>query len=83
MSSGRGTRRAWPCQYSREDDASLAASAFRCVARRQRALKVLGRSMDTLTGPLSGRAALVQIIVVPALLMLCLVGIAVALALAR
>jgi type IV secretory pathway VirB2 component (pilin) len=45
--------------------------------------KYLERSMDTLTGPLTGRAALVQIIVVPALLTLCLVGIAVALALAR
>jgi type IV secretory pathway VirB2 component (pilin) len=38
----------------------------------------LERGMDTLTGPLSGRAALVQIIVVPALLTLCLVGIAIA-----
>ena len=43
----------------------------------------LARGMDTLTGPMSGRAALVQIIVVPALLTLCLVGIAIALALAR
>jgi hypothetical protein len=42
----------------------------------------LGRTMDTLTGPLGSRAALVQIIVVPALLTLCLVGIAIALALA-
>jgi hypothetical protein len=39
--------------------------------------------MDTLTGPLNARAALVQIMVVPALLTLCLVGIAIALALAR
>jgi type IV secretory pathway VirB2 component (pilin) len=43
----------------------------------------LGRTMETLTGPLGSRAALVQIIVVPALLTLCLVGIDVALALAR
>jgi type IV secretory pathway VirB2 component (pilin) len=43
----------------------------------------LGRTMDTLTGPLESRAALVQIIVVPALLTLCLVGIDIALALAR
>ena len=39
--------------------------------------------MDTLTGPLEVRAALVQIIVVPTLLTLCLVGIAIAVALAR
>jgi hypothetical protein len=39
--------------------------------------------MDTHTGPLSGRAALVQIVVVPALLTLCLVGMWIALALAR
>jgi hypothetical protein len=43
----------------------------------------LDAEMDTLTGPLGGRAALVQIIVVPALLTLCLIGIAVALTLAR
>jgi EamA domain-containing membrane protein RarD len=43
----------------------------------------LERSMDTLTGRLEGRAALVQIIGVPALLTLCLVGIAIAVALAR
>ena len=43
----------------------------------------LERTTDTLTGPLGSRAALVQIMVVPALLMLCLVGISIALALAR
>jgi hypothetical protein len=43
----------------------------------------LARSMDTLTGRLQGRAALVQIIGVPTLLTLCLVGIAIAVALAR
>jgi hypothetical protein len=43
----------------------------------------LERTTDTLTGPLESRAALVQIMVVPALLMLCLVGISIALALAR
>jgi type IV secretory pathway VirB2 component (pilin) len=43
----------------------------------------LERTIDTLTGPLEGRAALVQIIVVPALLTFCLVGIDVALTLAR
>jgi type IV secretory pathway VirB2 component (pilin) len=59
------------------------------LGRREAAAKpvsfreYLGQSIDTLTGPLSGRAALVQIIVVPVLLTLCLVGIAVALALAR
>jgi type IV secretory pathway VirB2 component (pilin) len=59
------------------------------LARRESAAKpaplraYLGRTMDTLTGPLESRAALVQIIVVPALLTLCLVGIDIALALAR
>ena len=59
------------------------------LGRREAAAKpvsfreYLEQSIDTLTGPLSGRAALVQIIVVPVLLTLCLVGIAVALALAR
>jgi hypothetical protein len=43
----------------------------------------LARPMDTLTGRLKGRAALVQIIVVPALLTLCLIGIAIAVALAH
>jgi hypothetical protein len=43
----------------------------------------LKRTTDTLTGPLESRAALVQIIVVPVLLTLCLAGIAIALALAR
>jgi type IV secretory pathway VirB2 component (pilin) len=43
----------------------------------------LERTTDTLTGPLGSRAALVQIMVVPALLMVCLVGISIALALAR
>ena len=59
------------------------------LARRDTTIKpvsfrqYLKRSMDTLTGRLEGRAALVQIILVPALLTLCLVGIAVAVALAR
>jgi hypothetical protein len=43
----------------------------------------LARSMDTLSGRLEGRAALVQIIGVPALLTLCLLGIAIAVALAH
>lgn len=43
----------------------------------------LERSMDTRTGPLNGRAALAQIIAVPALLTVCLVGITIALTLAR
>jgi type IV secretory pathway VirB2 component (pilin) len=53
------------------------------AAKRVSFREYLEQSIDTLTGPLSGRAALVQIIVVPVLLTLCLVGIAVALALAR
>ena len=59
------------------------------LARRESAAEpaspreYLERSTDTLTGPLNGRAALVQIIVVPALLTLCFAGIAIALALAR
>jgi hypothetical protein len=59
------------------------------LARRESAAapaplrEYLGRRMDTLTGPLESRAALVQIIVVPALLTLCLIGIDVALMLAR
>jgi type IV secretory pathway VirB2 component (pilin) len=59
------------------------------LARRESAAKpaslreYLERSTGTFTGPLNGRAALVQIIVVPALLTLCIAGIAIALALAR
>jgi type IV secretory pathway VirB2 component (pilin) len=60
-------------RLGREDEAGQSVS-FR---------EFLDRGMDTLTGPLGGRAALVQIIVVPALLTLCLIGIAIALALAR
>jgi type IV secretory pathway VirB2 component (pilin) len=54
------------------------------AAAESRSLReYLVQSMDTLTGPLNARAALVQIVVVPALLTLCLAGIAIAMALAR
>lgn len=43
----------------------------------------LHRTMDTRTGPLESRAALVQIVAVPVLLTLCVAGIDVALSMAR